>query len=98
MTTIKVRVKYDSKNEVMKDLLPIGYETELLKEYYEEDHIIPARVVKCKNQNYTIPEKVIPKGSYKRFCFVAANGNVCTDKMIIGMIGYKPLDEIFDKI
>lgn len=95
MKTTKVIVK-DSINSCLAEILPVGFETELIPRYTDKDKVIFNETV--ENGKVTNPEIIAPAGTFDGFTFMGANGNIYGDYIIKNMVGYVSLDKIFDKL
>ena len=97
---IKVRVKFTTANISFNEILPFGYETELVSVLSTEDRVIVNDWYRYHDKKHVkIADEVIsPAGDYLYSRFVGANGETYTSDIITNMVGYKSFGEIFDKI
>ena len=93
---IKVRVRYTTP--VMKDVLPLDYETEFITYVTAEDEVIPEeRYTTYKSEVETvIPSYTIPKGTGAGDSFIGANNNTYDSDWIYKCTG-KSIADIFEK-
>ena len=101
MLNIKVRVKVDLKNPFMCEVLPIGFETEIVPKLSTKERVVPAwKTSRWNKETQKVetfvhyPEYIIPIGNFEGYSFVGADGFKYGDNFL----GTKPLDEIFEKI
>jgi len=104
MTKI-IKVKVIKEYIQLNSFLPLGFETELNVKLSSEEKIIPAKQTYITNLRGIVvkeaayfPEQKIPAGNYEGFSFKGLNGKIYDDKTITAAIGYKKINEIFEKI
>lgn len=100
---IKVIVKMDFKNETMKKILPLGFETTLQTIVSTEEKIIHNDVYTKRvwdkdklilgQAKLMIPKAITPIGNYVKSLFKGADG-MTYDSSILGFL---TLEKVFDK-
>lgn len=101
MSNVKVKVIKDFKNDWLKQLLPLGFETEIIptlsikeKEIFREQ----TRHDKDGKLQVIVPAVIAPIGDFEGYTFAASNGEIYSDRWLYLYVGYLPIDKIFDKI
>ena len=70
----------------------------VIKEYIQLNSFLPLGFETELNVKLSSEEKIIPAGNYEGFSFKGLNGKIYDDKTITAAIGYKKINEIFEKI
>lgn len=94
---IKVRVKVDFTHPLLKQWLPLGFETEVIPVLRDEKSLL-VRETKSKDGKVVSPEVWAEKGTYLTSKIRTADGQLMDDSTLRNFIGYKKYEEIFDKI
>jgi hypothetical protein len=96
MKKTKVKVHFEFKHSGAAEVLPLGFETELVPIYSDKDKIVANE--QRKNGAVISPAIIAPKGSYEGYTFIGANDETYDDHWIYLMVGYKTISDIFEKI
>lgn len=97
MKKIRVKVKVKKQYLSLKDILPFGFETELVVKLSTEEKLIYGGRPMYNKSTKTIitpPEFFAPIDNYEGYTFVGANGETYGDSLLY----FYRLEDIFEKI
>ncbi len=94
---MKVRMKVN--HPLLADILPLGFDTELLIKRSKEDVLVPEMYSLRKGKMILLsPSYIIPAGNYEGYIFMGDNGEVYGDAVINYVLGPRAISEVFEKI
>lgn len=98
LTDIKVKVKEEFNH--IKDVFPLGFETEIYIVVTDEDEHKPAVMVYSKEEGKDVvwlEAHTVPKGTYVGMVFKGINGEEYGDKWL-SSVHNKSVSDLFEKI
>lgn len=102
MSNVKVKVIKDFKNDWLKQLLPVGFETEIVPTLSTKEKLVVREQTRHSKTTGKVevvnPAVIAPIGSFEGYTFTATNGEVYSDRWLYLYVGYTPTDKIFEKI
>jgi hypothetical protein len=94
---IPVRVKKEFNNPVLREILPVGFETKVYPVLGDEDFTYTVTFKNGRGETNT-ETITIPKGRYLGSVFTGTNGEEYCDMWLYHNIGPCDLSEVFEKI